>query len=152
MAFLIRNTLCAFIILGLSGCSLEKTLKYQLVAPDTSPVLTATGYAPIDSQPGPTPQEKLIQAMEASRLDAYKRLAEQLYGQQLRAFTRVDGENTSRKVLNAKVQGVVRGAKVVSQSCHGEFYVTELSLDTKILAELGTVENKPLETETKWWF
>ena len=144
--------LCTLIVITLSSCSLEKTLKYQLVAPKDSPVLTATGYAPIDSQPGPSAQEKLIQAMEASRLDAYKRLAEQLYGQQLRAYTRVNGEKSSRNVLDAKVQGVVRGAKVTSQHPQGDFYTTELSLDTKILAELGSVENKPVETDRKWWF
>ncbi|MDN5370057.1 MAG: outer membrane protein FlgP [Shewanella sp.] len=136
----------------LTACTHEQLVRYELVAPEHAQVLQATGYAPIASQVGPTYEEKLMQAMEASRLDAYRRLAEQLYGQQLRAYTRMTGETTNRKTLDAKVQGVVRGAKVVSQNVQGAFYTTELSLDTKVLADLGSVENKPIETENKWWY
>ncbi|MDF0534766.1 LPP20 family lipoprotein [Shewanella yunxiaonensis] len=147
-----RKLLMLITVLLLSGCTHEQLVRYELVAPNNAQVLQATGYAPIASQTGPSYEEKLMQAMEASRLDAYRRLAEQLYGQQLRAYTRMTGETTSRKTMDAKVQGVVRGAKVVNQSVQGEFYTTELSLDTKVLADLGSVENKPVETENKWWY
>ncbi|WP_162180633.1 LPP20 family lipoprotein [Shewanella mangrovi] len=138
--------------LTIAGCSLEKLTTYQLVAPEKSPVLTAKGYAPIKSQPGPSSDQKFVQAMEASRMDAYRRLAEQLYGQQLRSYTRLEGETVGRKSMEVKVQGVVRGAKVTHQRVEGEFYTTEVSLDTATLATLGSVESKPLESEHKWWF
>ncbi|MGL5532110.1 MAG: hypothetical protein ACRDCM_00815 [Plesiomonas shigelloides] len=40
--------------------------------------LTAVGYAPIATQSGKTLQERQIQAMRASRLDAYRAMAEQV--------------------------------------------------------------------------
>lgn len=136
----------------LAACSSETLVRYQLKAPEKAPLLKATGYAPIDAQPGPSYEEKLMQAMDASRLDAYRRLAEQLYGQQLRGQARLSGDSLGRKTLDARVQGVVRGATLVANYIEGKFYTTKLQLDTAVLADLGSVESQPVETEQKWWY
>ena len=55
--------------------------------PNAFPILRATGYAIISKQPGPSQDEKTLQAMRASKLDAYRELSEQVYGQNLIADT-----------------------------------------------------------------
>lgn len=147
-----RALLLTLALLTLAGCSSEQLVRYQLKAPEKSTVLKATGYAPIEAQLGPSYEEKLIQAQQASRLDAYRHLAEQLYGQQVRALSRVKGSTVDRQVMETRVQGLVRGATLVGNYIEGKFYTTKLQLDTAVLADLGTVENEAVETETKWWY
>ena len=42
--------------------------------------LTAVGYANISEQKGRTDEERQVRAMRASKIDAYRELAEQVYG------------------------------------------------------------------------
>lgn len=42
--------------------------------------LTAVGYASISEQKGRNEEEKQVRAMRASKIDAYRELAEQVYG------------------------------------------------------------------------
>ncbi|MFA0520085.1 LPP20 family lipoprotein, partial [Vibrio sp. 10N.222.55.E8] len=46
----------------------------------TDDSLVAVGYASISEQKGRTDEEKRIRAMRASKVDAYRELAEQVYG------------------------------------------------------------------------
>ncbi|MEC8227150.1 MAG: flagellar biosynthesis protein FlgP, partial [Pseudomonadota bacterium] len=72
-------------LLFISGCTsmFDKHVEWETVEPDEYPVLTAVGYAPIASQHGGSDSEKSIMAMKASKLDAYRELAEQVYGQRI---------------------------------------------------------------------
>ena len=87
-----RSASIAFVfstLVALSGCSLvhdQQYVEWETKTPDTFPVLTATGFAPIDAQPGETPQHKDLAAMRASKLEAYRELAEQVYGQRISAI------------------------------------------------------------------
>ena len=74
----------------LTGCSYNRVVDYtQGGKPDDFPVLKAVGYAVIDIQPGPSQSEKMLQAIRASKMDAYRELAEQLNGQ--REWSRDEG-------------------------------------------------------------
>ncbi len=122
---------------GISGCkSLEaiyyddKQVEWEYVQPESYPVLTAVGYAPISSQMGSNDSVKMLMAIKASKLDAYKELAEQVYGQ------RIDTEQSLANLvlrdndLKASVEGVIRGAEVIKSYPVGDdVYATELSLD-----------------------
>ena len=69
----------------LTACSGNRVVNYDVAEkPDDFPVLKAVGYAVIDIQPGPSQSEKMLQAIRASKMDAYRELAEQLNGQQVR--------------------------------------------------------------------
>ncbi len=140
------------VLLMLNGCSHERLVRYQLEAAEHSVILEATGYAVIDSQPGNSHEEKLLNAMEVSRLQAYRKLAEQLYGQRLKASMQLDTAQLQLDKLEAQVQGVVRGAEVIEELAQGNFHLTRVRLDTAILANLSTVEIKPVEAKRKWWF
>lgn len=123
------------LILGLvffsSACSLvyDKHIQWQPVKPETFPVISATGFAPISLQKSSNETQRMLMAIKASKIAAYGELAEQVYGQQ------VEGNLTMRDLvindqqLSASVQGVIRGAKVVKSYPVGDVYTTELQLN-----------------------
>ena len=121
------------VTLSLAGCSsmYDKHVQWETVKPDSFPVLTAIGQAPISLQKSENKTQKMLMAIKASKIAAYAELAEQVYGQQ------VQGELTMRnmilddQVLSASVQGLIRGAKVVKSYPVGDTYTTELELDFK---------------------
>ena len=130
------NALKIFIILisfgGISGCTslFSKHVEWETVEPESYPTIRAVGYAPINAQLGNDDTTKTLMAIKASKLEAYRELAEQVFGQ------RVDGDQSLQSLvvtntqLKSSVEGVIRGAKVVKSYAVGEnTYATELELD-----------------------
>lgn len=132
-------------VLGITGCGIiDKHVEYETIEPDTYPTLTAIGYAPIMSQRGESDSIKRIMAMKASKLDAYRELAEQVYGQKLQGDQALSSLVVESETLRASVEGVIRGAKVVKAYPVGDdTYVTELSLDMKQVYDLYLTTAKP---------
>jgi hypothetical protein len=131
--------------LSLGGCGIiDKHVEWETVEPESYPILKAVGYAPIDSQRGDSDSAKLIMAMRASKLDAYRELAEQVYGQRLEGNQSVSSLVVESETLKASVEGVIRGAEVVKAYPVGDdTYVTELSLDMKQVYDLYLTTAKP---------
>ena len=100
-------------------------------------MLKAVGYAVIDIQPGPSQSEKMLQAIRASKMDAYRELAEQLNGQQVRGQSSYKDLTQTSNSLDVSVAGMVRGARVVATYPRGNTYATELELDTRNLYHLN---------------
>ncbi|MGL4709780.1 MAG: LPP20 family lipoprotein, partial [Aeromonas veronii] len=93
----------------LTGCSYNRVVDYtQGGKPDDFPVLKAVGYAVIDIQPGPSQSEKMLQAIRASKMDAYRELAEQLNGQQVRGQSSYRDLTQTSNSLDVSVAGMVR--------------------------------------------
>ncbi|HBN90470.1 LPP20 family lipoprotein [Rheinheimera aquimaris] len=136
----------------LSGCAFERTIRYQLEAPEASVILHATGYAVVASQPGEHYEDKLLLAMAASRQQAYRRLAEQLYGQKLHASSGTEQSVLTEDNVKSQVQGVIKGAELVEESLQGKLYVTRLRLDTANLLTMPVADIKPVSSRAKWWF
>ena len=115
----------------LSGCSplFNRHVEYDDVKPEAFPVLRAVGYAPISPQQGTDPQVKMLQAMKASKLDAYKELTEMVYGQKIDAKNQLQDMVLQDERLSASVRGVISGARVVKTYALDDVYVTELELD-----------------------
>lgn len=132
-------------VLGITGCGIiDKHVEYETIEPDSYPTLTAIGYAPIMSQRGESDSIKRIMAMKASKLDAYRELAEQVYGQKLQGDQALSSLVVESETLRASVEGVIRGAKVVKAYPVGDdTYVTELSLDMKQVYDLYLTTAKP---------
>lgn len=131
-----RKTLSLIFFLAmatvLNGCSsfFDKQVEWETIEPDTYPVIHAVGYAPISVQNGDTNSSRSLQAIKASKLDAYRELAEQVYGQ------KIDGKQSLANLvltdtnLKSSVEGVIRGARIVKSYPVGEdSYATELELD-----------------------
>ncbi|MFT5712893.1 MAG: hypothetical protein ACI9DQ_001303 [Glaciecola sp.] len=143
---LIATTVGMLTCLGLSGCSsmFTKHVEWETIEPINYPVLSAVGYAPISAQLGGDESTKTLMAIKASKLDAYRELAEQVFGQ------KVDGEQElanlilTNNQLQSSVEGVIRGARVIKTYPVGEdTYATELELDMSRVYDIYLSTAKP---------
>ena len=133
-----RIVLGLMMALLLTACSGNRVVNYdQGEKPDDFPVLKAVGYAVIDIQPGPSQSEKMLQAIRASKMDAYRELTEQLNGQQVRGQSSYKDLTQTSNSLDVSVAGMVRGARVVATYPRGNTYATELELETRNLYHLN---------------
>ncbi|WP_334551201.1 flagellar assembly lipoprotein FlgP [Vibrio scophthalmi] len=108
--------------------------------------LTAVGYASISEQKGNNEEEKQVRAMRASKIDAYRELAEQVYGLRVSARADLKDQRLGTELTSGAVDGVIRGAEVVRSYKVGDSYVTELRLDVKKMNQLrdyGEVQQVP---------
>jgi hypothetical protein len=76
----------------------------------------ATGYAVISTQNHRNPAQQRLMAIRASKLDAYRALTEQVYGQQLDAQTTVAEMMVTSDTFRTRVQGIIYGAVLESIS------------------------------------
>ena len=125
--FILVTSLCFY------GCSsaFNKNVQWQTVKPTTFPVLTAIGQAPISLQLSSNESQRMLMAISASKIAAYAELAEQVYGQQVTSKLTMSNLVINNQALEASVQGVIRGAKVIKSYPVGDTYTTELSLNFK---------------------
>ena len=99
--------------------------------------ITATGYAVVAVQNHKNAAQQRLMAIRASKLDAYRNLTEQVYGQQLDASSTVADMVVTSDTFRAKVEGVIYGARLVSITPVGEdTYETTLSLDRDVVQDL----------------
>ncbi|GGI67776.1 LPP20 family lipoprotein [Shewanella gelidii] len=118
------------LLLMLTGCATQdRYVQWETEAPETFPKISAVGYATLAMQPGKTQSQKVLAAMQASKIAAYRELTEQVYGQRLSSKSSVSDWVLKNDTINASVSGVIRGARVVRSYPAGEHYVTELELD-----------------------
>ena len=102
--------------------------------------LTATGYAVISVQQNKNPAQQRLMAIRASKLDAYRSLTEQVYGQQLDANSTVADMVMTNDTFRTKVEGLIYGARLVSITPVGDdTYETTLSLDRDVVHEMRSI-------------
>jgi hypothetical protein len=134
-------------IAGLSGCKSidlalsEKTppTTAQMIAPlvEKRETITATGYAVITVQNSKNASQQRLMAIRASKLDAYRNLTEQVFGQQVDASSTVADMVVLNDTFRTKVEGIIYGAQLVSITPVGEdTYETTLSLDKTVVQDL----------------
>ena len=136
----------AISMLALTGC---KSINLSMPTPSKDalslvpPVvekretITATGYAVVAVQNHKNPAQQRLMAIRASKLDAYRNLTEQVYGQQLDASSTVADMVVTNDTFRAKVEGVIYGARLVSITPVGEdTYETTLTLDRDVVQDL----------------
>lgn len=145
------------ISMALSGCQMGRPAPTEPVAkmtqsnmPESAGViaamvekretLTATGYAVISVQNHRNSAQQRLLAIRASKLDAYRSLTEQVYGQQLDATTTVADMTVQNDTFRTRVEGVIYGAVLVSITPAGDdTYETTLSLDKAVVRDLRTL-------------
>lgn len=99
--------------------------------------IRATGYAVISTQSHKNPAQQRLMAIRASKLDAYRALTEQVYGQQLDATTTVAEMMITSDTFRTRVQGIIYGAVLESITPIGDdTYETTLSLDGRVVNDL----------------
>lgn len=100
----------------------------------------ATGYAVISVQNHKNAAQQRLLAIRASKLDAYRSLTEQVYGQQLDSNTTVADMTVLNDTFRTRVEGVIYGAHLVSITPVGEdTYETTLSLDRAVVQDLRSL-------------
>jgi hypothetical protein len=133
-------------MVALTGCK-SINLSTPVSSKDTSLVvppvvekretITATGYAVVTVQNHKNPAQQRLMAIRASKLDAYRNLTEQVFGQQLDASSTVADMVVTNDTFRTKVEGVIYGARLVSITPVGEdTYETTLSLDRDVVQDL----------------
>ena len=143
-----------FTVVALAGCqsmplnlaSSDATLAPSAPASMITPLvekretLVATGYAVVSIQNHKNAAQQRLLAIRASKLDAYRSLTEQVYGQQLDATTSVADMTIMSDTFRAKVEGVIYGAVLVSIAPVGDdTYETTLSLDQQVVRDLRSL-------------
>ncbi len=76
--------------------------------------IVGIGYGSESTYQGYTPGQRRLMAIRASKLDAYRSLAEQIYGIKIDSNTTVSALMAKNDSFRARVNAVVRGARIVS--------------------------------------
>jgi hypothetical protein len=102
--------------------------------------LTGIGYAVVSIQNHSNPEQQRLLAIRTSKLDAYRSLAEQVYGQYVYANTTIGDLTLMDDRFRARVEGVIFGAHLVSIEPVGEdSYQTTLRLDQRTVSDLRSL-------------
>ncbi len=139
---LYRIMLVTLFAVSLAGCEtfVESTKDIVSALPDLPPRVDnkplppewvqVTGYAPISLQSGLNKQHKILNAIKASKLDAYRELTAVVHGQHLAGTTSVQDMVLQSNTFQGAVAGIIRGARVVkSYPIQNDVYATILEVD-----------------------
>lgn len=90
----------------------------------------AIGYASLRVQPGSTPAQKQLMAIRAAKAAAMRELAEKIFGADISGQTSLIGGGVYSDQLRSSVDGLVRGARVVSLTpIRNDVYEAVLEVD-----------------------
>ena len=141
MKYIAAKAITAIMLgLVLTGCATNQEKYDNAILEamvDQNRNILATGYAVISIQQHDNPAQQRLLSIRASKLDAYRTLMEQVYGQYLDANTTVAQMVVESDSFRARVQGVIYGAQLVSITPVGDdTYETTLSLKRGIVNDL----------------
>ena len=126
-------------LLVLTGCNwyIPYEDEYQgLSALAQGGVIEATGYSVIQSHSGSEPQQRLM-AIKAASLDAFRQLAEVVYGTYIDSNTTISDLTIQDDVYRARVEGVIYGAELVKiEPISNDTYAVTLGLPRAMVNDL----------------
>ena len=126
-------------LLVLTGCNwyIPYEDEYQgLSALAQGGVIEATGYSVIQSHSGSEPQQRLM-AIKAARLDAFRQLAEVVYGTYIDSNTTISDLTIQDDVYRARVEGAIYGAELVKiEPISNDTYAVTLGLPRAMVNDL----------------
>ena len=105
--------------------------------PDMGEDIVAVGFASIGAQSGKDSAQQRLMAARASKVDAYRNLAEQVYGVTLGSETVLEDHKLQGDAVRTRIAGIVSGAELVSVEPLGsDTYQTTLRLPARQVAQL----------------
>ncbi|EWH09938.1 hypothetical protein DS2_09937 [Catenovulum agarivorans DS-2] len=120
---------------------INKHYQWQYDLPEQDYIVSAVGYAPIDSQIGQDKSTKMVKAIKASKLDAYRDLTEKVHGYKLNSQVKVSDLVLGNESVRASVQGVIKGARIIKTYHLDGVYITELELNLRDLYRIRAFTN-----------
>lgn len=114
------------------------------VISETPIVFRVTGYGAYQKAADRKSEAKRLMVLRASKLDAYRNMAERVYGASIEGSTQVEDYQLKNDAVASMVDSVVRGARVVSITEHkdkGVETVLELVLPGSFNDCLNKVNN-----------
>ncbi|MEN6585102.1 MAG: LPP20 family lipoprotein [Sulfuricella sp.] len=109
--------------------------------------LTAIGYGATIPNSNYTEGQKRLMAMRASKLDAYRALAEQVYGVRITSNSTIAGLAAQHDSFRAYVDAYIRGAKIVTVTpmADGNYEtVLELELNEQFYQTVSQPQSQPI--------
>lgn len=140
---LVKSLLVVAMLLAMVGCQsrgyVASDTALNTIAPmvEKRDALMGTGYAVIDVQSSEYPAQRRLLAIRAAKLDAYRSLTEQVYGQYVDSTTTVADMVVRSDTFRGRVEGVIYGATLVSiEPRSADTYEVTLALDKAIVNDL----------------
>tara|TARA_B100001250_G_C19593200_1_gene697275 strand:- start:310 stop:792 length:483 start_codon:yes stop_codon:yes gene_type:complete len=134
-----RLVLLMLILAGLVGCNwyIPYSDEYgDIGSLAQGGMIEATGYSVIQSHSGSEPQQRLM-AIKAARLDAFRQLAEVVYGTYIDSNTTVSDLTIQDDVFRARVEGVIYGAELIKiEPISNDTYAATLGLPRAVIDDL----------------
>jgi hypothetical protein len=134
-----RLVLLMVILAGLVGCNwyIPYSDEYgDIGSLARGGMIEATGYSVIQSHSGSEPQQRLM-AIKAARLDAFRQLAEVVYGAYIDSNTTVSDLTIQDDVFRARVEGVIYGAELIKiEPISNDTYAATLGLPRAVIDDL----------------
>lgn len=119
------------LLLLLSACSNQVE---QFLAPveQVSYHYKAVGYASIAIQKGDSYEQKLLNAIKVSKIDAYEELTAHIHGVFIRANADIKDHKLSQDEIYAQTKGVVKEASVIKAFQQQDIYITVLQVKLNV--------------------
>lgn len=111
--------------------------------------ISGIGYGAESTFEGYTPGQRRLMAIRSAKLDAYRSLAEQLYGIKIDSNTSVATLTAQNDSFRARVNAIVRGARIVSitpMADHNYETVLEVYVDKSFFNNAFVYTHKSEET------
>lgn len=103
----------------MTACATTQAPQQQPVAYQSTKTITATGYGTVEKSDRYSRSQIKLMAMRASKMDAYRSLAEQLTGIQVRGQTSVSDMQVGQDSYQVYLNAYVRGARIKRTSVIG---------------------------------
>lgn len=122
---------------GTSLANQENLYANKPAASEIPHKLSAVGFSAVSIQPAKSINQKRLLAMRAAKLDAYRTLAEQVYGLRVKGQTTIGEAVVTSDQLASAVEGIITGAEVVAiKATSPDTYQVELSLSLNELKRM----------------
>jgi hypothetical protein len=125
----------------------ESTTRPTLARRDT---IMATGYSVIGVQNHKNPAQQRLLAIRAAKIDAYRGLAEQVYGLHLDANTAVSDMTVMSDSFRTRVEGVIQSATLTTITpINQDTYEVTLTLDLNVVNDLRVLYLEQLASKRR---
>ncbi len=125
------------ISLLMTACTTTTTAKAPPMAFQPYKTLSAVGYGTVEKSDKFSRSQIKLMAMRASKMDAYRSLAEQLNGLQLRGQTTVEDAEVTHDNYQVYLNAYLRGARVKRTSAIGsDIYAGDDTFETVVELDL----------------